>query len=125
MASFTTLYGFGNTVGGDSQSLDETVELFKEGVVTSLPSSFFINLFYAPVVSSLQETKHPRLYSNLFCAAVNVGVYTLFSSMGSENPLPMVASGATLGFSLTNLQVSKEQNKKQKNLESQISSNYL
>jgi len=45
--------------------------------------------------------------------------------MGSENPLPMVASGATLGFSLTNLQVSKEQNKKQKNLESQISSNYL
>jgi hypothetical protein len=120
MASFLSLYGTGNTISVESQSLEETLDLFKQGVVDVAPLTCGINLVYASAVSLLNKTNHPRLYSNIFCAVVNAGMYSFLSMNGTENPLPMVMAGSTLGFTLTNVQVSKEQNKKIVSLESQV-----
>ena len=122
MTTFLAFYGVGNTISGESQSLEETVDLFKNGIIDAAPLTCSINIIYAPVVSLFGQTNHQRLYSNLWWAAVNMGVYAYLSMAGSENPLPMTLSAATLGLTLTNLQVSRDQNAKKQvaSLEQQV-----
>jgi len=63
-----------------------------------------INTLYAKTVTALMNTQRPKLYSNLLCGAVQIGIYFFLNSRGTENPLNAVVPSAILGFTLTNVQ---------------------
>ncbi len=102
--AFSSLAGLGSALGVSSASLEERAGLFGEGFIDMLPVSAIINTFYAGTIDLIKKTKHPKIYSNLFCTAVSAAIYLSLRLQGSDNPEATIALPTTLAFILTNIQ---------------------
>ena len=124
VSAFSILTGTGNAVGEviskNADTLEEITGSFIQGGVRSFPLNAVVNTVYPKIVSKItKESKNPRLYANVAATLLQPVVYLLLRYVGNvEDPLMSTLMGTPLGYTLTNIQVSKGQKKKVVELES-------
>lgn len=105
---FSSVVGISSFSSPEAEGIIDRADRYSEGYWSAIPISIVLNTFYAPTVSWLCKKERPRLYSNLFCAAVNIGGYFYYDSVGVQDPLSTIALPAGLGFLMTNAHVNEE-----------------
>jgi|TARA_B100002003_G_C14135459_1_gene546049 hypothetical protein len=124
VSAFSILTGAGNAVGEvmsqNAETLEEITGSFIQGGIRSFPLNACVNTVYPKIVSKItKESKNPRLYANVAATLLQPVVYLLLRYVANvDDPLMSTLMGTPLGYTLTNIQVSKEKNKKSVELES-------
>ncbi len=112
---YSSMGGLGNGVANINEG-NSFSEGFGEAYVNNFPMGMAVNLIYPLVFNKLKNTKHYRLYANLFTAAVNLGFLAWHYYAGTENPVQTMVPNTAIGLAMANRHVTET-----KNLEEKIS----
>jgi hypothetical protein len=108
---YSTMNGVGNGLAAGDKPFSHA---FGEAFVNNTGLGAAINLVYPLAHSKLKESKHYRLYANMFNVAVGAGFLAWHYHMGTEHPLQAVLPSIAVGTAMTNRQVTETQNLEQK-----------
>jgi len=104
---FSSAAGLGNGLGNLQQE-NNFSDGFGQGYINHFQIAFFTGFAYTYALKHFRDSKHSRLYSNLFHAGISSGFLIWHYIIGTENPIQTILPPATFGFMMVNNNVSKD-----------------
>lgn len=115
---YSSMGGLGNGLA-NLEKEESFKDGFGEAYVNNFPLGMSVNLAYPIAFNKLKQTKHYRLYANLFTIAVNAGFLAWHYFTGTDNTIQTMIPNTAIGLAMANKHVSET-----KDLDKKIEENY-